>query len=181
MNIEYELTHNDIIEFNLFHMSHSPNMRRQTLYTRALLSLLVIIMIFSSLYFVLRISMLISFIGCTFGGVFYFFIYPFVHEESVIRYLKKMLSEGDNKTVLGHRIISLFPDGIFFKSQTEESKLNWSAIDKVVQNEKFIFLYTSSTNAVPIPKKCFSSIKSQQDFFEYIKSHCEQNNSSIEQ
>jgi hypothetical protein len=107
------------------------------------------------------------------AGVLASILYPQVNRKATIRRVKKLLAEGDNKTLLGHQVISFSPEGIFAKSQTSESKITWSAIDKVTQTDKHFFLYTSSINALVIPKKCFRSEKESKEFWDYINQYCE--------
>ncbi|HAV76674.1 MAG TPA: hypothetical protein DCX53_04890 [Anaerolineae bacterium] len=171
MNIEFERTVDDLIEFNLFHMANSSSIKRQLFTVQLLVGVLVLILLFVIFYLqyhYLSTSLIVISILC---GVLAFAVFPIVNRKSTISRIKKMLTEGDNKAMLGHQAISLSPEGILGKNRSSESKINWSAIDKVVQNEKFFFLYISSVNAIVIPKSCFQSQKVQQEFLEYVNVH----------
>jgi hypothetical protein len=171
MNVEYERTFDDLIEFNLYHIAHSPSLRKQILMTRVFYFLLMTITSGSVVYLVGRESNPLPYILCILAGVVTFIVYPVFERRSMTGRLKKVLAEGDNKAILGPQMISLTPEGLFCKTPASEEKLNWSIIDKVAQNEKYIFLYISSTNAFMIPKKAFSSGTLQKEFLAYVDAH----------
>ena len=177
MTVEYERTIEDIIEFNLFHMSNSPSIRGQTLISQIIVLLLIFI---GSLaiapffhpetrvlsYFDYIVAFVVSIVG--------FFVVPHFNRAEVRRAYRKASREGDNKAILGLQTISLTPENVFIKTQGGESKYNWSSVDKVTQNDKYIFLYISSINAIVIPIKAFSDGKSLQEFLNYVNAHREQ-------
>lgn len=173
--IEHERTVEDLIEFSLFHVAHSPSFQRQILSWQIAMALLTTILSLSVNYLLYRQFAFtpIPFIVSILAGALVFFIYPYLNRKSMIGRLKQMLSEGNNKTMLGNQVITTSPEGIFCKSQAGESKLNWSSIDKVMQNEKYIFLYISSTNAFVIPTNAFATENQRQEFLSYIKAHME--------
>jgi hypothetical protein len=97
-----------------------------------------------------------------------FFIFPYLNKAEVIRGLRKATTEGDNKALLGHQTISLSPDNILVKTQSSESKYTWASINKIVQSDKYIFLYISSISAIAIPGKAFSTENELQEFVSYV-------------
>ncbi len=174
MDIEYERTMDDLIEFHLFHYAHSGSIRRQTLTWRVVMAFLTALLPFGIIFLLYRQVTPLLFLLSLLGGALIFFIYPYLDQKSITGRLKKMLSEGNNQAILGHQAMSLSPEGIFSKSQTGESKLNWASIDKVVQSEKYIFLYISSTNAIVIPTRVFATENQRQEFMSYVTVHVEQ-------
>ncbi len=171
VTVEFERTVEDIIEFNLFHMSHSPSIRRQALFAQIAVAVLVFIVSLAvgSLlnldkrtltYFDYELFLVLS--------VASFFIFPYLNKAEVIRGLRKATTEGDNKALLGHQTISLSPDHILVKTQNSESKYTWASINKIVQSDKYIFLYISSISAIAIPGKAFSTENELQEFANYL-------------
>lgn len=174
MNIEFNSTIQDIIDFNLFHMAHSSSIKKQLLLMRVLVGL-SIPLVSCAFYIIIFHSINVFIVICSaFAGLVAFADYPRTNRKIAIGRIRKMLSEGDNQALLGHRAISLSPDGMFIKTSIGESKIIWSAIDKVAQNNKHIFLYTSSINALVIPKNCFKSEKEKQEFLEYVNTYHQQ-------
>jgi hypothetical protein len=155
-------------------MAHSPSIKRQLLLMQVLTGLLVIPLVFSIVYLVYHSMNAFTVVASILAGVLVFVLYPQVTRKSTINRIKKMLSEGNNNALLGRQVVSLSPEGIFVKNQTAESKINWSTVDKVTENDKHVYLYTSSINALVIPKNCFQSEKEKQEFLEYVNKHRQQ-------
>jgi hypothetical protein len=176
MVVEYERTIEDFIEFNLYHISHSPSMRRQILIGRGMGAFLVFLLLLGASYLFDRRLTVLAYITALFTSTITFFLFPLFHHMETVRALRKAASEGDNRAVLGRQIISLSSDGISAQTQAGESRLNWSSIDRVAQSDKSIFLYISSTSALMIPKKAFSTAQTLQEFLDYVEAHREQKN-----
>ena len=174
MNIEYDRTIQDVIDFNLFHMSHSSSIKRQLLRMQILTVVLVLPLVFSIFYLINHTINIFTLIITILSGILAFVLYPQFSRESTISRIRKMLGEGSNRAMLGHQVVTFSPEGIFRKNQSTESKINWSAVEKVVQSDKHFFLYISSINALEIPKSCLPSEKEQKDFLEYINAHLQQ-------
>jgi len=171
MTVEYERTIEDIIEFNLFHMSHSPSIRRRTLITQIIVALFGFIGVLAFAYIFIREARVLTYfdyIGALIGSVVGIAVIPYLNRVEVIRGLRKASSEGDNSAILGHQTITLTSESISIKTQGTESKFNWSSIVRIMQNDKYVFLYISSINAIVIPIKAFSSDKSLQEFLNII-------------
>lgn len=174
MNIEFERTIQDVIDFNLFHMAHSPSIKRQLLLMQVLTGLLVIPLVFSIFYLVYHSINTFAIIISILAGVLAFALYPQSSRKSTVSRIKKMLSEGNNNALLGHQVVSLSPEGIFVKNQASEAKIIWSTVGRITDNDKHVYIYTSSINALVIPKYCFQSEKAKQDFLEYVNKYRQQ-------
>ncbi len=176
MIIKFQRTLEDLIAFNLFHYEHSPYFRRNMLIVRILLSLLVIFLPFAVVflvfgktrYFTNPAAPIAAVIACLIGGIFFFIRYPAYRRADMVNQIRKSFREGDNEGFLGEQKFDFSPQGILYTGQISESKIKWSAINKVVQNEKYIFLYTSSINAITIPRNAFSDAKMEQEFLEMV-------------
>ena len=171
MNIEFERSVEDVIDFHLFHFANSPSMKREVFLTQLLTGVFVIPLVIFGSYLAYPVFNIPTLIIALLAGVLIFAIYPTIYRKTVISRIKKVLKEGNNSSLVGHQSLDFSPDGIFSKSPVGEGKINWSSISKVVQSEKCFYLYTSSLNALVVPKSCFRSDKEQRDFQEYVNSH----------
>ena len=170
MQIDYERTVDDLIQFNLFHTDHSPTIQRQLLWWRGLTALLVILLPLGPSYLMTQEPSPIAYIIGILGGVVAFFVFPPISRTSNINQWKKIIAEGNNKAILGRHILTLSEAGIHAKSPGSESDLEWSTIQKVLQSKSHIFLYISAVNALVIPKKAFPTEQSQQSFLDFVLS-----------
>jgi len=176
MVIEYERTIDDLVNFNLFHIKHSPAMRRQIFLARILVTILTPIFSLALIYVLDRnvrlptSAYIISLIG---GGIL-FFIYPYINRSTIIRRTKNILSEGTNKAIIGRQQIITSEEGLICETNAGGSRINWSSIERVAQDDKYIFLYIGAANAIVVPKSAFSDIQSQREFLDIVKIKCDQ-------
>ena len=76
MIVEYERTLEDLVEFNLFHITHSPSLQRQILVTRILTALLTIFLSLGTIYLLESTLTPLAYIIGIIGGVVVLVIYP---------------------------------------------------------------------------------------------------------
>jgi hypothetical protein len=174
--IEFERKLDDMIQFNLFHLAHSPSSQRQIWIMRFLTALLVFPLIQSLIYLANHSLNLSDYVISFLCGILMFIGYPYINQAFTVRSLRKMLGEGENTTMLGRCTISLTPEGIFSKTANSEGKLNWTTVQKTVQNDHYIFMYTGAVNAIVIPKKAFATDKSQEEFLDYVSANVKNKN-----
>ena len=118
----------------------------------------------------IRYSPISSFVlGGIFGGVMYF-VTPYIYKRNIVGQVRKLLKEGSNMSLLGHYEMHLSPDEIQYKMLASETKLKWSSVDKVVQNDRYIFIYIGAIQALIIPKSAFPSNSQQKEFLDYVNS-----------
>ena len=173
MIVNYERTIEDLVEFRLFHVTHSPSFRRLMLFGRIATSLLIIIVglgIFSLFNGALALW---NYVFALLFGVIVFVLLPTRLRARLKQNTRKMLAEGDNRAVLGPQSLTASPEGLLLESRAGESKFRWSSIVKIAQNDDYIFLYIGAANALVIPKKAFSPPEIQQEFLDFVRAHCE--------
>lgn len=174
MKVVFERTQADFIEFNSFHIAHSPTIRKQLLLTRIALAVAALVLI--SLLGQLNENHSTSgdYILGGIIGLVLFFGYPEIYRLSVVNNAKKMWNEGNNTSLLGRHEMFLSPDGIFYKTRAGDSNMSWASIDKMLQNDKYIFIYIGAINALVVPKDAFASDRERKDFLAYVRSHIRQ-------
>jgi hypothetical protein len=171
MNIGFERIQEDFLEFNLFHISHSPTIRRQVLLTQIVMGVLIFVGSTSGIFLSLGYLSLSIYIVVAIVSILATFAYPYIYRRSAISQAQKMLKEGSNKSLLGRHEISLSSDGIIYKTFAGESKLNWQSVEKVLQNDKYVFIYIGAINALVVPKNTFASSGQQKEFLDYVNSN----------
>lgn len=173
MRIDYSLTVDDIITFNMYHIGHSPTIRKQVAYGQIITAFVTIITMFALIYFTDRdknIS-LIGFILPVLGGIILFVLFPVIYRYEAKRQARKLLAEGQNTSLLGTHHLSLSPEAITSTSEVASATLKWSAITDVKDSSDYIFLYTSAMSAMIVPKRVFSSTEEIQVFLRYVQTY----------
>jgi hypothetical protein len=104
-------------------------------------------------------------------ALFLLFVFPIYYRWSVERTTRKLYAEGQNKGALGNHLVSLDSEGVLEISDVGESRTAWSGIEKVEENEAYIFLYTGSLQAHVIPKQAFLSGSEAAEFLQLARSY----------
>ncbi|MES2836953.1 MAG: YcxB family protein [Bacteroidota bacterium] len=75
------------------------------------------------------------------------------------RQADKVLNGGKNINLIGHRTINFNDSKVYFKTDTENSEIEWKAFEKLCETEQYLFLFASVNQALIVPKKHLSDIE----------------------
>jgi hypothetical protein len=87
----------------------------------------------------------------------------------VLRSVRKVYSEGSNRTMLGWREMELAGDRLKLKTEFLESSIDLRAIDKIVGNENYTFVYISSNQAYLIPMNLYP----EEEYRQFVSELCQ--------
>lgn len=167
MNINYDLTKEDYIEYNLHFISTSQSMKKSIFIQRYIISLIFLVSPF--------IAVKITNAPLTYWIVVFIVVYVlwvafYVRflKRSVKKRIEKLVAEGKNTNIFGNHSLTLTEEGIIETSSSGEAKTNWSAVEKVYDTEKYLYIYISSINAYIIPVRAFKSLDEKNEFLRKI-------------
>jgi hypothetical protein len=89
----------------------------------------------------------------------------------VIRTLVR--EEKADRGSLGRHKVVLSDAGVYEETDIGENRTTWSGVDRVEQNDAYIFLYTLPHNAHVIPKRAFATSGEAAAFYEFARSRRE--------
>ena len=152
MKIKYNLTEEDYLEFNMFHVKNLKAVKRTLNLQRFLTPIFFIIASFV-LSKVGSMSFLEVFITFLVVSIIWVIFYPRYFYSYVIRNTKKMIKEGKNDGLLGEHYMVLSEDGIIDSTSNGETKVTWSGINTLSEDRQNIYLYNSSVSAYILQKE----------------------------
>lgn len=163
MEINYELTEQDFLNFNIHHAENSPSIKKSIFLQRCSGPAIFIIMPFFAtkqtgipLWYWLIIFYTIS--------IVWFVLYPRYINGHISRRTLKMLREGKNQNIFGDRSIKLTAEGISEVGSSTEGKISWKSIEGIEETKDYIFIYTSSISAHIIPIRAFKDSEIKEEF-----------------
>jgi len=169
MTVEFELTKDDLIAFNLYHNVHSPTMRRQ--YFRSWFSPAIVwLLVCTGIWYLAdqeRGTPLQTFLDLLplFSGVPVFLVYfPWAYRRKLTKIVDGMISEGKNRNILSHHRLDISPEAITDSSKFEKTSNAWQAIERVVKNEDYAFIYIDSLKAFIVPRRAFADAGAFDEF-----------------
>jgi hypothetical protein len=166
--VEYDLTKEDYIAFNMHHIDHSPTIKRSLFIQRYVVALvfLVVPFIFSNMTGVPVLLPLI-----VYGGIFIAWIlyYPRYFVATTKKRILKMIDEGGNDSLFGPRTMILSESGVEEISDMGESRSSWRSVEKIDETAEHIYIYISSVNAYLVPVRAFADRTQKEVFLERLK------------
>jgi hypothetical protein len=100
-------------------------------------------------------------------------LYWIIERSMVKRAIWKIVSrEKPDRGQLGRHTIRLLDDGFYESTAVGESRTFWAGIDRVEQDDGYIFVYTAVSAAHVIPKRAFQGNDAEL-FYQRVKAHAE--------
>ncbi len=176
MEIEYELTLDDLVEYNIFHWQHSPSIRRSLTIGHCGLAVVIacITIYFGYPNFKCQTSLILKLLPMLPGVIIVLCDLLFFEKVFWLRskkYAERSFKEGNLKDTIGKKILTLTQEEIIGKSTSSEFKTRWSGVDKVVETDHQILIYYGSLRAYVIPKRAFHDEEKCKEFIETAKKY----------
>ena len=173
--VEYENTLSDSIAFSLFHHTQSRYGRRQVLTARLVLLLAILIVAIITVRDAssLRHGQVLIAI---FAGVALatWVLYPAVLRFRLTRALRHMYADGRHRPFDGPRRLTLSPEYLIYATPQLQTVVRWSAVERAVTSDTYLFIYLTSVSAVTVPRKAFESIEAFDSFASRARSLIDQ-------
>ena len=145
--IEYQLTEEDLIRFNLYYSAHSELHKRQRRRHRLLVP--VVYAVLAGLCCMSR-SFIVASVLAAFALV-WFLVSPAWLRWRFRKHYEKHIRETKGETLKEPMTLELQPDGICTSSAVGESKFRYSAVDQIVENEGYTYVFISKAMALILP------------------------------
>jgi YcxB-like protein len=178
MIIEYEISIDDVVDFNLYHYTHSPSLRRTYFIGRwffpglLALCLIVAVEILDLHGLALGLPWLIWLIFTMFWVIF---LGPRYILGQIRKRIVKMNAEGKRGGYSGKHRLSITPEGLLHSTDYGDSKTYWKSVEKILSTDRHVFIYTSATEAHIIPKRAFPDESKYHEFIDATKRYHEIN------
>ncbi|NLL71658.1 MAG: YcxB family protein [Epulopiscium sp.] len=170
MHIKYEIKEEDYIQFNLFHVKHSPTIKRNVFIQRYIISLIFLIIPF---IFYLFDDPSWKFSIPVFFGIYLFwvFYYPKKFIKNMKKNIEKMMKEGRNDYLLGPCELWITEEGIHKKGTSGETKTKWETVEKIARDKEHLYIYIGSLAAYIIPLRAFVEESEKEMFVNIIQKY----------
>lgn len=158
MEIEYDLTEQDVIAFNLYHVKHSK-VGKSSLQWQRYISPLIFLL------FAYLLSIFTDFpagpLIVTFGliSVIWIIYYPKYFYFHIKRQVSKMLKKGKSDGLVGKHSMKMNKAGITDKTTVEETKVQWTGVHLLLEDAEYFYIYTGAVSAYIIPKRDVYSVE----------------------
>jgi len=169
MTAEYEITHDDLSAFNLYHNRHSPTARRHYLRSWLLPPLIWLLVCAIIVYLAgrQRGTPLRSFLDLLplFSGIpLYLLYFPWAYRRKLRKIIAGMVGEGHNRGLFGRHRVTISPEGVNDWSEHSQTSRTWRAVERVAASDDYVYLYVSALTAIIIPARAFADRSKFKEF-----------------
>jgi hypothetical protein len=180
MEVEYDQTLEDHIAFNAYHQASQPWWRRNV----RVLMLGILMLILTGFLLVEILSLadqqrpanrrgltdlpasdqafLLFVLACplTFWAVLAW------GKRYLVRWqITRLVRHPQNeKLLLGWRSCSIGPEGVTFRQEGGSGNFSWATVPRICQTEEYAFIYTTTYQAIIVPRRAFASAEEFQEF-----------------
>jgi ABC-type nickel/cobalt efflux system permease component RcnA len=172
MEVEYELTRDDLYAFQWRAGYTSSRARRDRLKVYlSLLSALLVFFVFPGLiggegFSFSNVNLIVFALSFTIMAVFAWWYLRRALRRAIIGQLNE---EKPGRGQLGRHKIRLTETEIVETTDVGESRTNWVGVDRIEQNDDYIFVYTTPHSAHVIPKRAFDSAGQAASFYQLAR------------
>ncbi|WP_315078613.1 YcxB family protein [uncultured Clostridium sp.] len=170
MKLEFSIEEEDYINFNMYYIDNSKTLKQPMYIFRFILPIIISFVMVYIMNKIVRYHVIVL-------VIFYFLIYfawVYFFEKSFIKTtrkrIKKILSEGKNKGLLGKRTFELNHNCIKDSNEYSTQIVNINALEKIFITDEYVFFYISSISAFIVPLRIFESNEEKEEFKNYVNS-----------
>jgi YcxB-like protein len=175
MEVEYELTPEDLYAFQWRAVFDSPRMKptRRRVYLYWFLALLIIALvpaIGADGFVISRANFGFLLIAFPIVAAAQWFLERRLMRKAILRLMN---DEKPGRGQLGRHRLALTDTGVVESTAVNESRTSWAGVDRVEQNADYIFIYISPAAAHVIPKRAFPDPQAAEAFYQLSKNRNE--------
>lgn len=145
--IDYVMTAEDQVEFNLYYSSISPNHARQRRISQVIVPIVYVVMALV-LLFIRSYAASFAFIGV---AVAWFVLAPRYFGWRYRRYCERQVDEVAAETLPRAVMMELEPDGIVSASDQGNAKFTYDAVDRIEKLENYTYVFIGKGTALILP------------------------------
>lgn len=164
--IEYVVTADDVAYLNHYHAQKSPTIRHARLRGAALLVFLGMVVLMVAPSALLGLSV------CTGLMVSAAMIAARKNgrpSRQQYEHIRRLFEEGNNRALFGPHRMLLHEDRLEVITEYSRGEVRWEGVERIEEDEQYIFIYVSALNAYVVHKKYFFSGHDAQRFIEHAR------------
>lgn len=167
--LQYQLTDEDYIQYNITHQFSTPMLRRRVQTYRfifgALYAVLALIW-----FLLLRRSVFSVIFGILLTGAacYYLFGMTWRIKRSIRRSIDKMKNMGKLPYDVNNTV-TFTEDGIHSVSDDKEETVKYSAVERILLGDDAFYIYQAAISAIIVPYRAFETEQARQEFLTFLE------------
>ena len=170
MELHYDITKQDYIDFNLNYFVNNAMIQRSILMTRIATAVLVIVGGTVLMYWVKGLSVLSVAVYLALAALC-FFGTPWYMKRKVVKNTERILRNANNKQLCGPKTLTLREDEFELSGETEDTVYQYEAVQRTATDAGHYYIFVDEFSAVIVPFSAFEDETQKKAFYERITAH----------
>ena len=167
MDIEYDISTDDLVAFHLHQNEHSLAFRGCRWGFQLFFGLLTAAG--SVVYFIVGDNLMAA--VWLVAALLLVALAPRVLRGSIKRQIVRLYRRGKHRRGVGTHRLSLLPEAMVDSIEESESRVLWSDVSKIAATDEHLFLYTGAETAIVVPRRAFSDEAGWAEFVETARQY----------
>ncbi len=178
IEIDTNITEEDLIQFNMFHHNNTPNIKLLTKLTQfgllifaIIITIIMLIMAYldNRMDFFSETKTILIFFLMYIISIFVILIMQPYLKWYYSKRVKKMLKESKTRLIPSKIIVA--EEFIIDKDEDREQKFSWKSIERIEIAENYIYVYVYQIMALIIPNNSFENNEEKDMFIQTINKY----------
>lgn len=167
MELHYDITKQDYIDFNLNYYVNNAVVQRSILMTRIMTAALVIIGGTVLMYFVHGLSVFSVAVYVALAAVC-FFGTPWYMKRKMVKNVDRILKNAKNKQLCGPKTLELRENEFELTGENEDTVYPYEAVQRTASDDKHYYIFVDEFSAVIVPFSAFENEQQKREFYDRI-------------
>ena len=167
MELHYNITKQDFIDFNLNYYNNNAIVQRSIRTMRIATAAIVILGGSALMYWLhtltpVSIAVYVALAAVCFWGT------PRYMRHKMIKNIEKILKNAKNKQLCGPKTLTLRESEFELSGENEDTVYQYSAVQRTATDDKHYYIFVDEFSAVIVPFSAFENDAQKQDFYNKI-------------
>lgn len=172
MELHYDITKQDYIDFNLNYFVNNAIVQRSILMTRIATAVLVIVGGTVLMYWVKGLSVLSVAVYLALAALC-FFGTPWYMKRKVVKNTERILRNANNKQLCGPKTLTLREDEFELSGENEDTVYKYETVQRTATDAGHYYIFVDEFSAVIVPFSAFTDEEQKEAFYKRITAHIE--------
>ncbi len=172
MELHYDITKQDYIDFNLNYYTNNAVVQRSILITRIATAAIVILGGTALMYWVKGLNLWSAAVYLALAVVC-FFGTPWYMKRKVVKNTERILRNANNKQLCGPKTLILRAEEFELKGENEDTVYQYEGVQRTATDAGHYYIFFDEFSAIIVPFSAFADAQQKQDFYNRITAHIE--------
>lgn len=172
MELHYEITKQDYIDFNLNYFNNNAVVQR-SIRTMRIATVAIVILGGSALMYWLHALTPVSMLVYLALAAVCFFGTPRYMQHKVVKNTERILRNAKNKQLCGPKTLTLRDTEFELTGENEDTIYQYAAVQRTATDDKHYYIFVDEFSAVIVPFAAFESDEQNHTFYDRITANIE--------